>query len=159
MTVRPAVRERLGGLRMRLVRDYHATPVWVRLLVVDMVVWLAIVAAAGPNLDSGAGVALGVFIIALVSGTEGSVRLTMRYLSIRPVVDRTDAWIVLGMALVAWALVLFMLYIGILSLRRIAGLAPLDWTPVVTNVFATGLLFIPKFLSVVVERVARALGR
>lgn len=109
--------------------------------------------------DTSAYLGVGILLIGLAFGLRGSLRLTRRYRAARPLITSQDALLLVGIVAVAWGIVIFALYIGVLSVRRLLGFAPLDWTPLVTAGFATAALFIPTFLDAVVSRVARSIRR
>lgn len=109
--------------------------------------------------DTASYIGIGILLIGLVFGLRGSRRLTRRYRAARPLVSGQDALLLVGIVTVAWGIVIFAVYIGILSVRRLLGFEPLDWTPPLTAAFATIALFIPTFLDAVVSRVARTARR
>lgn len=100
-------------------------------------------------------VALGVFLIGLALGLRGSIRLTSRLRSAWPVMDWRERLLLTAIVVVVWTVTAFALYIGFMSLRRALGYAPLDWAPIVGAIFAGAVLYIPAFLDLVVDRVAR----
>lgn len=97
----------------------------------------------------------GLFVIAAVVGVRSSLHLTRRYRSVRGQLESRDALLLLAFVLVAWTLTVAALWWGFVSVRRIVGFEPLDWTPFVSVVLAAVVLFIPAYLDAIVGRVAK----
>lgn len=100
-------------------------------------------------------IALGVFVLGLAFGLRGCVRLTRRYLGVRPLLDPRDASLLLGMVVVAWIVFLSASYAGVRALARVAGIETPEWTALIGAFLAAGVLFVPTILDAVVQRVAR----
>jgi len=98
-------------------------------------------------------VGLGVFGLGLVLGLRGSVRLSRRLRNVWP----GQAWqgrLLLGaFVITAWVVVAFALYVVVASIARLAGFGLPTF---VGFVLAAAVLFIPVFLDIVVDRIAKS---
>jgi len=93
--------------------------------------------------------------VAFFLGLRGSVRLTRRYIDVDEHLVPRERLILLSFVVVAWLITGAAGYFDLLSARRVLGYAPFEWTPILSIVIASLILFIPAGLDWVIGRVAR----
>ena len=98
-------------------------------------------------------IALLVFGLGLVLGVRGSVRLSVRLRRIWPEQDWQERLLLAAFVVTAWVIVVFALYVVAASIARLAGFVP---PPFIGLVLAAAVLFIPAFLDMVVDRIAKS---
>lgn len=98
-------------------------------------------------------VAVGAF--AFLFGLRASVRLTRRYRDVSPLLISRERLILGSFVVVAWSITFAAGFFDGLSARRLLGFDPIQWTPFVSILVASAILFIPVGLDMVVSRVAR----
>lgn len=93
--------------------------------------------------------------IAFILGLRGSIRLHRRYVDVARQLVRRERLLLASIVGVSWTITAAAGYFAIVSARRIAGWETLEWTPLVSLIVATAILFIPAALDYVVGLVAR----
>lgn len=93
--------------------------------------------------------------IAFVLGLRGSVRLTKRYHDVTLLLVARERLILGSFVGVSWIITLAGGWFVFTSARRLLGFPALDWTPLVSLLIASIVLFIPAALDYLVDRVAR----
>lgn len=93
--------------------------------------------------------------LAFLAGLRGSWRLTRRYRDVSSQLLRRERLLLGAIVGVAWIITATSGYFAFFSARRLLGYPPVDWTPAVSAVIATLVLFIPAGLDYIVGLVAR----
>lgn len=92
---------------------------------------------------------------AFLLGLRGSIRLTRRYRAVTGHLLPRERLILGSLAIVAWVITIAAGWFDGLSILRLDGAELPRWTPFVSVVVASVVLFIPVGLDYVVNRVAR----
>lgn len=97
-------------------------------------------------------VVTGAVVVAFARGLRATSRLVRRW---RATSAEGRSMILWAFVVVAASVTVAAGWVGLLSVRRILGFAPLDWSAGITTVLAIALFFIPEFLDHVVDRIER----
>lgn len=94
------------------------------------------------------------FLLAFGVGSGATWWLWRRYDRIAPTLPGRERLVLQAFVVVSLVITAVAGYLGFLSLRRLAGLPPLDWSSIVTYLIAEAILFIPLYLAVIVKLVS-----
>lgn len=92
---------------------------------------------------------------AFILGLRGSIRLSRRYVDVRTLLVDRERLFLLSLVWVSWVITFAGGFFVLLSARRVIGLEPLPFSPILSILVAATILFIPAGLDQVVSRVAR----
>jgi Mn2+/Fe2+ NRAMP family transporter len=96
-----------------------------------------------------------VFVVACLVGLRSTLRLARIYRDVAPALPARDRMILQAFVVVAGSITTASGIFGALAVRRLLGFPPLSWSPFITVVVATIVLFLPLYLEQVVQRIAR----
>lgn len=93
------------------------------------------------------------FVATFVVGVSCSAWLWRLYSRIAPTLLGRERLVLQALVVISWAITLTAGWFGFLSLRRVVGLPPLDWSSVVSLAIAEAVLLIPVYIVAVVRSV------
>ena len=106
-------------------------------------------------MNDGARWFLAVTAIAFILGLRGSIRLHRRYRDVAEQLIPRERLLLASIVGVSFTITVAAGYFALVSARRLLGYEAIEWTPIVSLIVATAILFIPAALDYVVGLVAR----
>ena len=87
------------------------------------------------------------FGVAAVDGWWQTRKLWRKRNRIRPTMTGSFGLVPLSYVVVALLSTVAATWYGILSIRRLLDLDPIDWSPIVSVILACGIFFVPRYLA------------